>query len=57
MNGEKKFDVLNLGIWSWVFPIWSPLGPLSKDFIDNTKTRDEGTKRVKVGTNRVGLYK
>jgi hypothetical protein len=41
---KKIVDVLNLGIPSWVFPIWSPLGPISIDFIDNTKTRDGEAK-------------
>jgi hypothetical protein len=49
MSEKKIVDVLNLGIPSWVFPIWSPLGPLSIDLIDNTKTRDEGAKRGESG--------
>jgi hypothetical protein len=44
MNG-KKIDVLNLGIPYWVFPIWTLLGPLSRDFTNNTKLRDGGAKR------------
>jgi hypothetical protein len=42
---KTKIDVLNLGVSSWVFPIWTLLGSLSWDFLDNTKKRDEVAKR------------
>jgi len=49
MSEKKKVVLLNLGIPFSDFLVGTPLGPLSREFMDNTKTREEGLKRATSG--------